>query len=172
MTTDRRRVLIGGPAVGGGGVGRDEDGRATFVDDALPGETVEVELTEEHARFARGALLGVVDPSPARVVPRCPSVAAGCGGCDLQHAKPVLQLEMKERMVRDALERIGRLRPPAMDTYDLPAGGHRTTVRAGVLDGRAGLRRRRSHDLVVPESCVVTPSARRGAADRRAIRRV
>jgi len=137
-------------------VGRDEDGRATFVDDALPGETVTAELIEVRPRFARGTLVEVLDPSPSRVVPRCPSVAAGCGGCDLQHAKLPLQLEMKERMVRDALERIGRLTAPAMDTYDLPTGGHRTTVRAGVSEGRAGLRRRRSHDLVIPGSCVVT----------------
>ncbi len=137
-------------------MGRDQDGRATFVDDALPGETVMVELTEERARFARGQLFEVIDRSPARIEPRCPFVAAGCGGCDLQHAKPLLQLEMKERMVRDALERIGKLHAPPMDTYDLPPGGHRTTVRAGVVDGRAGFRRRRSHDLVIPDSCVAS----------------
>ena len=137
-------------------VGRDDDGRATFVDDALPGELVTVELTESHPRFARGRVVSIEEPSPGRVEPPCPFVSAGCGGCDQQHATLELQRSMKEQVVRDALQRIGHLDPPEIRTVDLPGTGFRTTVRAAVIDGRAGFRQRRSHDVVVTESCLVT----------------
>jgi 23S rRNA (uracil1939-C5)-methyltransferase len=136
-------------------VGRDADGRATFVDDALPGELVTVEVIEAHERFARARLVSIEEPSPARVEPVCPFVAAGCGGCDQQHATLELQREMKERVVQDVLERIGHLDPPKPRTVVLPAEGFRTTVRAGVVGGRAGFRSRRSHDVVVAGSCLV-----------------
>jgi 23S rRNA (uracil1939-C5)-methyltransferase len=148
-------MRIGGPAVGGGVVGRDDDGRATFVDDALPGEFVTVEVIEAHKRFARARLVSIEEPSPARVEPPCPFVSAGCGGCDQQHATLELQREMKELVVRDVLARLGHVEPPPLRTVALPAEGFRTTIRAAVRDARAGFRTRRSHDVVVPDSCLV-----------------
>jgi 23S rRNA (uracil1939-C5)-methyltransferase len=155
VSPDRRTLRIGGAAVGGGVVGRDEDGRATFVDDALPGELVTVEITLAMPTFAKARLLHVEEASPDRVEPPCPHVAEGCGGCDLQHAALVAQWSMKEQAVRDALERIGKVEVPAVRTVALPDRGFRTTVRAGVRDGRAGFRARRSHHVVVPDSCLV-----------------
>ena len=46
------------------GVGRLSDGRAVFVPGALPGEDVEIEITELKDRFAKGALKKVLTPSP------------------------------------------------------------------------------------------------------------
>jgi 23S rRNA (uracil1939-C5)-methyltransferase len=155
VSTDRRSLRISGPAVGGGAVGRDDDGRVTFVDDALPGELVTVEVFESHDRFARARLVSIEEPSPARVEPPCPHVAEGCGGCDLQHATVDLQRSMKEQVVRDALERIGRVEVPELETVALGDRGFRTTIRAGVRNGRAGFRARRSHDVVVPDTCLV-----------------
>jgi 23S rRNA (uracil1939-C5)-methyltransferase len=155
VSTDRRSLRISGPAVGGGGVGRDDDGRVTFVEDALPGEVVTVEVTSPHKRYARARLVSIEERSPARVEPPCPFVAAGCGGCDQQHATLELQREMKELVVRDVLERLGHVEPPSIRTVALPAVGFRTTIRAAVRDGRAGFRAPRSHDVVVPDACLV-----------------
>src|SRR5687767_15834768 len=69
-----------GVAAGGDGVARDDDGRVVFVTGALPAESVAVELTEEKARFARGHVVEVLEPSPDRVAAPCPEVARGCGG--------------------------------------------------------------------------------------------
>src|SRR6478735_6421655 len=87
---------------GGGAVGHLADGRVVFVEGALPGERVAVELTEERDRFARGRVVEVVAANPDRVVPPCVALAHGCGGCDLQHATPDLQRSMKEQVVADA----------------------------------------------------------------------
>jgi 23S rRNA (uracil1939-C5)-methyltransferase len=63
---------------------------------------------------------------------------------------------MKAQTVTDALVRIGRIEPPPMASRELAATGFRTTVRAAVdRAGRAAFRRHHSHDLVVPDDCLV-----------------
>lgn len=168
-----------GVAAGGDGVSRDDGGRVVFVTGALPGESVAVELTEEKARFARGHVVEVLDPSPHRVAAPCPEVARGCGGCSWQHVAPGAQRALKVDIVRDVLERLGRVPDPVVHPGpDLPGAGYRTTVRAAVVDGRAGLRRARSHEVVEVESCLVAhplladllTAGRFGAADEVTLR--
>lgn len=144
-------------AVGGAAVGRDDDGRVVFVDGALPGERVQVDITDQHARHARGRCVAVLEPSPSRMRPPCPYVAAGCGGCGWQHVAHAAQVELKAEMVRDALERLGKLADPAVVAGPpLAATGYRTTVRLAIAeDGWAGFRSSRSHTVVPVETCLV-----------------
>lgn len=149
-------VQTTGPAGGGGSVGRLPDGRVVFVDDAMPDEVVVVEVRAERRRSARGRVVEVVRPHPDRIEPRCRGVARGCGGCDLAAATPELQHSMKQRVVQDALSRLGGIEPPPIRQVPLPAWGFRTTVRAGVDGhGRAGERRARSHEVVAFEECPI-----------------
>jgi tRNA/tmRNA/rRNA uracil-C5-methylase (TrmA/RlmC/RlmD family) len=152
-------VAVTGVAAGGEGVGRLGDGRAVFVRGALPGERVRITVAEERKRFARGALVEVVEAAPERVAPPCPQVEAGCGGCDWQHVAPAAQRELKARIVTEALRRIGRIEPPPPDLGpELAPDGRRTTVRAVIDDdGRAGFRLHHAHDplAVGPGGCLV-----------------
>lgn len=149
-------LTVDGIATGGEGVGRDAEGRAVFVAGALPGERVRAEVAEARPRFARARLLAVLDPSPDRRPAPCPHVAEGCGGCDWQHVDPAAQRGLRRRIVADALARIGGLDgAPVVAGPKLPAAAARTTVRAVVRDGRAGFRRRASHDPVTVASCLV-----------------
>ena len=71
--------------VGGQALARDSTGRVIFVDGALPGETVEVELRSSKKDFAKARVVSIVEPSPDRVTPACEVWHRGCGGCDWQH---------------------------------------------------------------------------------------
>ncbi|HEX7135818.1 MAG TPA: TRAM domain-containing protein [Iamia sp.] len=143
-------------ATGGEGVARAPDGRTLFVAGALPGERVRATVVDVRKRHARAELAEVLTAAPGRRPPPCPHVADGCGGCDWQHADEALQATLRRTIVGDALERIGRLvDPPVEDGVVPPPTARRTTVRAAVVEGRAGYRRRRSHDVVVPETCMV-----------------
>ena len=156
-------VTIDGMAGGGDAVGRAPDGRALFVAGALPGEQVRVEVAEVRRRHARGVLVEVSQPAPARRDPPCPHVAEGCGGCDWQHVADEEQRRLRRTIVADALTRIGRVADPVVVAGPpLPSVASRTTVRAVVTDGRAGFRRRRSHQAVVVGSCLVTHPAAEG----------
>ncbi|HUE96644.1 MAG TPA: TRAM domain-containing protein, partial [Longimicrobiaceae bacterium] len=99
-------VEITAIAAGGEGVGHLPDGRVIFVHRTAPGELVEAGILEERKRWARGALLRVVRPSPDRRAEVCPHYER-CGGCTIEHLEYPAQLAAKARIVRDALTRIG-----------------------------------------------------------------
>lgn len=149
----RERVEIEVTAVvaGGDGLGRHADGRVVLVRGALPGERVTAVVTKAEKRLLRADVDEVLVAAPARVAPPCPRVADGCGGCGWQHVAPDAQPALKAAIATDALRRIGRLEPPAIDLGPrLAATGYRTTVRAAVDDeGRTAFRRHHTHDLVV-----------------------
>lgn len=94
-------------AAGGEGVGRLPDGRAVFVQRTAPGDRVEVALTAEHPRWARGRVVTMRHPSELRRDPPC-VFQADCGGCALEHLQYPAQLQAKARIVADALTRIAR----------------------------------------------------------------
>jgi 23S rRNA (uracil1939-C5)-methyltransferase len=88
------------------------NGKATFIDDALPGERVEWRRLKRSRNFDEGKLEKVLVASPDRVAPRCAHFGV-CGGCALQHLAPRQQLQFKEQQLFDALTRIGKVAPLA-----------------------------------------------------------
>lgn len=155
-TMDVFDLRITALAVGGDGVGRGPDGRVVFVPGVAPDDRVRVRLVEERRRFARGELVTVRQGGPGRIEPPCPEVGRGCGGCGWQHLHTDAQREARRTLVADALERIGRL--PEVEVRSgpaLPDTGFRTTLRCAVVDGRAGFRRSRSHDVLAVSGCLV-----------------
>ncbi|MGL4175684.1 MAG: class I SAM-dependent RNA methyltransferase [Dermatophilaceae bacterium] len=156
---DEVEVEVTAFAHGGHAVARHE-GQVLFVRHALPGERVLARVTEvgAGARFVRADAVAVTSSSPDRVEPPCPWAGPGrCGGCDLQHVSVTRQRELKAGVVREQLSRLAGLdlevvvEPVPGDREGL---GWRTRVEYAVdADGRAGLRRHRSHDVVAVDRC-------------------
>jgi 23S rRNA (uracil1939-C5)-methyltransferase len=140
---------------GGDALARHPDGRVVLVAGALPGEQVEVAL-ERRKGALRGSVQRLLWASPDRVRPRCPHVADGCGGCDLQTLEPGAQVRAKLDLVADSLRRLGHVDEPTLrDGPHLSPWGFRTTLRLAVVGGRAGLRRAESHEVVPIDHCLV-----------------
>ena len=91
----------------GEGVGKYE-GFTIFIPHALPGETVEVKITEVKKNYAKASLQSVKVTSNARSIPKCP-IYYQCGGCQLQHVEYQEQLKLKRQIVVDAVTRIGKI---------------------------------------------------------------
>ncbi|MFH1367752.1 MAG: 23S rRNA (uracil(1939)-C(5))-methyltransferase RlmD [Elusimicrobiota bacterium] len=87
----------------GKALGRGEDGIATFVEGALPGEKVDVTVTKAKKTFKEAKLVSVLEPSPMRIEPECPSFAK-CGGCAFQHISYENQLKIKKEYVEELLK--------------------------------------------------------------------
>lgn len=141
---------------GGRALARDPDGRVVFVAGALPGERVRVAVETERRSYLTARLVEVLEPSAHRVAAPCPELANGCGACQWQHVEGGAQRSLKVGIVLDALRRIGGVEVvPEQPTVELPPWSFRTTVRMGVMNGRAGFRAARSHDSVPVEDCLV-----------------
>ena len=88
----------------GEGIGR-ADGVVTFIPGLVPGDVAEVEITDVKKNLARAKISEITGPSPVRTEPVC-EYADRCGGCTLQHMTYESQLQLKEKQLRDKLERI------------------------------------------------------------------
>src|SRR5206468_6360547 len=95
-------------AFGGKGVAR-EQGKAVFVPYTIEGDLVSAEIVREKMEFAEAEFVEVKQASPDRVKPQCPYFGR-CGGCAYQQMSYEHQLAIKWRQVRDALQRIGKLK--------------------------------------------------------------
>ena len=102
-----RPIKIHGLGSAGEGVGKIDE-LIVFVEGALPGEEVLVEIESRKKNYAVGRLVEVVKKSSERVEPFCP-LYKNCGGCQLQHMSYPAQLIWKRQQVVDAIERIGKI---------------------------------------------------------------
>ena len=93
---------------GGEGLARTPEG-VLLVPLVLPGERVAVQLEERSKGVRRARLLEVAEPSADRAAPGCPYFAR-CGGCQYQHIHYQRQLQIKQEILSECFERIGKLR--------------------------------------------------------------
>jgi tRNA/tmRNA/rRNA uracil-C5-methylase (TrmA/RlmC/RlmD family) len=137
-------------------------GRTFFVRHAIPGELVVARVTDVTSKISRADAIEILEPAQSRVAVAC-AVAGpgGCGGCDFQHITPAVQRELKTTVLRDALTRQGGLSPEEVATYavealDERALGWRSRVRWTIdREGRAGMHRHRSSEIVPAEECLL-----------------
>ncbi|MFK0049000.1 class I SAM-dependent RNA methyltransferase [Streptomyces sp. NPDC090741] len=171
LVGEQYEVEVGPVAHGGHCIARTAEGRVLFVRHALPGEKVIAKVTEgeSDSRFLRADAITVLDASKDRVEAPCPYAGPGkCGGCDWQHAKPGAQRRLKGEVVAEQLLRLAGLTPEeaGWDGTVMPAEGDklpagqvpqwRTRVQYAIdEDGRAGLRKHRSHDIEPVDHCMI-----------------
>ncbi|GKQ97243.1 23S rRNA (uracil(1939)-C(5))-methyltransferase RlmD [Aeromonas hydrophila] len=142
------------------GIGRHQ-GKAIFIEGALPGEQVKARILEDKKQYAHAALQQVVTPAANRITPFC-SHYRECGGCSAQHLAEADQRAAKEAGLVSLFERLGNIQPPALEPV---LGGesraYRRVCRLAIKfdkNGRCtrvGFRRRQSNDLVEIGSCPV-----------------
>jgi 23S rRNA (uracil1939-C5)-methyltransferase len=135
-------------------------GRVVFVPGALPGETVEVELTFEKKNYSRGRLVRVLDPSPERIAPPCP-LFDRCGGCHLQHLPAEAQDRFKTENFRAAM--VHALKQPDLPLQPLLEAPQRFHYRQRLRLKLGGPGRRqalgfyqiRSHRIIPVDRCLL-----------------
>lgn len=131
-------------AYGGSALGRHE-GRVVFVPYAVPGETVEAQITEARGRVAFAKGVRLLEASADRVFPACQHFGPGkCGGCQWQHISGEAQRLIKQDVLADQLERVGGfadadVRPVVPSPAQWGYNDHMTFLVGD--DGKLGFRR-------------------------------
>lgn len=105
------KLRIDGIAKKGKGVGRTQEGQVVFVQGAIPGDVVHVNIQKKRRRHLEGKVAQIIEESEDRTLPKCEHFGT-CGGCTWQHMEYTAQLRHKQQEVMDALERIGGVEVP------------------------------------------------------------
>jgi len=87
------------------------DGMVVFVDFAVPGDVVDIQVCKKKKNYMEGFIKRMVKPSEYRLEPFCPHFGV-CGGCRWQPLPYEMQLAAKRQQVEDQLVRIGHLTVP------------------------------------------------------------
>jgi 23S rRNA (uracil1939-C5)-methyltransferase len=108
------------------------DGKATFIDGALPGEEISFLYTARSRKHDEGRLCELFSASAERVEPRCAHFDR-CGGCSLQHQAADRQILHKQQALLDTLARIGKVTPARiLEPLGGPVWAYRSKARLGV----------------------------------------
>lgn len=152
-------INIQGLGHSGEGVGK-IDNFTVFVDGAVPGDKIETRIIKIKNSYAIGKLIKILKASPDRIEPLSPT-ADRCGGCQLQHIDYQKQLEYKTQLVRDNIERIGKIK----DVVIHPTIGmehpwryrNKAQFPIGMEDGKAvlGFYAKRSHRIIPNHTCLI-----------------
>ncbi len=128
---------------------------------AVPGDKLRVRITDVKKRTAFASIVDVLERGPRRIEPQC-EYFGRCGGCDLQQISYPAQLQAKVGILRDCLQRIGKL--DAGEDIEIIASpsefGYRSRARWHLdrSKRKLGYFRRDSHDIIDITSCpILTP---------------
>ena len=89
------------------------DGKVVFIEGALTGERVTYSSYRKKNNYEQAKVEQILKQSFMRVQPKC-SVFGVCGGCSMQHLDPRAQVAVKQRVLEDNLQRIGKVKPEVM----------------------------------------------------------
>jgi 23S rRNA (uracil1939-C5)-methyltransferase len=85
-------------------------GKTTFIEGALPGETLVFQYTKRKTDYDEGRAISILETSDLRAEPACQHYQQ-CGGCSLQHVNDKTQIHVKQELLLDLFQRIGHITP-------------------------------------------------------------
>lgn len=125
------------------------NGKNVFIPYAVPGETLEIEITKSFRDYDLAKITRIVAASAHRAEPFCPLYRI-CGGCNMQHISADYQRELRAQMLKDSFEREG-ISVPDIQIISGEEKGYRARIQ--LTDG--GFNERESNKVVPLSACPV-----------------
>jgi 23S rRNA (uracil1939-C5)-methyltransferase len=149
------------------GVAHRADGKVVFIEGALPGERVQVQVHRRKNNWEQGVMTALSHESNQRVMPMCPHFglhAGACGGCKMQHLEPAAQVAVKQRVLEDNLWHLGKVKlERVLRPIEGPSRGYRYRARLSVRHVQkkgavlVGFHERKSRYVADMTHCPVLP---------------
>ena len=137
----------------GRGIAR-ENGKAIFIENALPNEIVNVNLKE--GKYLEGTINHIIEKSPERITPKCPYYGI-CGGCQTSHMTYNEELKFKIEKVKELFQRNANIDidPIINETKRF---NYRNKVTLKVKE-KLGFYKQKTNDIVLIEECILCSNA-------------
>lgn len=140
-------IVIAEKMVAGGDCIGSLNGKKVFIPFAIPGEKLEVEITNETRDYCNSRIIKVVESSEHRVMPFC-SLWSICGGCNMQHIESSYQKELRKQILKDAFD-YEKVEIPEIEVVS----GNDKEYRSRFQFHNGGLMGKRSNDIVKLKTC-------------------
>ena len=168
MTTSSEWLSVESIDLEAQGVAHNADGKVVFVEGALPGEQVQVQVGRKKNAWEQGTMIAMRRESTLRVRPGCPHFGlhpGACGGCKMQHLDGAAQVAVKQRVLEDNLQHLAKIKPGLMlRPIEGPTWGYRYRARLSVryvakkATVLVGFHERKSRYLADMQVCPVLPA--------------
>ena len=123
-----------------------------FIDNALVGEIVEIEITKDNKKYSEGRVIKYIKKSPLRVESNCPFYDK-CGGCDLLHLSYQEQLKYKETKVKEIIKKFSGLEC-VKEIVPTIQYNYRNRVTLHVKQ-KLGYYQKKSYDIINIDNCLI-----------------
>lgn len=143
MTIITDKMIFGGKSLG------KIDGKNVFVPFAIPGEKLEINITEKNKDYDNAEIVTILESSPHRVIPPC-HYYGKCGGCNMMHIEPSYQKCLRKEILTDIFRQNGIDLSDKIKIIDGPDFNYR--CRFQLNDG--GLSQRKSNVIIKIEECL------------------
>jgi 23S rRNA (uracil1939-C5)-methyltransferase len=120
------------------------DGKVIFIEGAIPGDVVNIQLTKSKKDWAEAKVVKLVKASVDRVTPFCTHFG-NCGGCKWQMLPYNLQIQFKQNEVEQNLKRLGKVELPTIAPI---LGSEKTTAYRNKLEFTFSNKRYRTKEEV------------------------
>ena len=143
MTIITDKMVFGGKCLG------KINGKNVFVPYTIPGEKIEINITEENKDYDNAEAVSIIESSPHRIIPPC-HYYGKCGGCNMMHIEPSYQKELRKNILSDIFRQNGIDISDKIQIVDGPDFNYR--CRFQLNDG--GLSQRKSNVVIKVEECL------------------
>ncbi len=150
------RLTIEKLVYGGYGLARHKN-KVIFVRYSAPKELVDARIIHEGKDYSEAEVEKVVIPSSVRREAVCPHYGV-CGGCQFQHMEYPSQVEAKENILLENLERIGKIKDINFlgSIYSNQEFNYRIRVQFKVKNGKLGFFRLGEKEVVEIDTCPIS----------------
>lgn len=123
-----------------------------FIENALPNEIVEVEITKEKAKYQEAKVINYIEKTKDRIEVDCPYYDK-CGGCNLRHLSYEKENEYKENKVKEVLKHIGRLDIKVNNIIYSDEYNYRNKVTLHNSDNKIGYYEKNTRNIIKIDNC-------------------
>lgn len=122
-----------------------------FVPGTAPGDVIRARVTAQKPRYLEAEVVELLVASPDRRKPPCP-VTDRCGGCPWQHVRYQVQVEQKQKILKDSLRalNVGEWRPFLAVEHEFH---YRTRIQVHTRHGQVGFFAKGTHEIVPIDTC-------------------
>jgi 23S rRNA (uracil1939-C5)-methyltransferase len=128
--------------------------KIVFVDNALPGEDVEIKVIKETSKYILGKVTKYLKVSPQRVKPLCPYFDE-CGGCQLLNLNYADTIKYKETKLTNILNKFANITYPIKVITNEHSLNYRNKITLKIKGGKVGYFKEKSQEIVEVKNCLV-----------------